>query len=367
MKILSRIILFLIPAGLIISSCEGPMGKSSQDTCMECHNRQVVDLKRAQFEFSQHFQGETFEQGSRTACAPCHSSEGFLFVVENNTPATDYVVDAATASLPGRIDCITCHNEIHTTFTFDDFELTTTEPVPMVMWGGTKTIDISNESANLCIKCHQPRPVTGTAGVINYAALVSAPDAAYNMSTLNYRAGVHYGTEGAMFAGEGGIEFGTGYDREHPHNTAASCATCHMAEPEALSGDHSFIVNFKGCNTTGCHTNMSATNPGYTALVEDFAAQLEALADEINAIGGGNNLLQRDPVDNEYHGYLDIFDRTANPTGYWGAAGNPAFPALTNKQLGAILNFQLLNRDGSNGIHNPGYMMQLLDNTIEAL
>lgn len=370
MKNLQKLAFFLIPCCFIIASCEGPMGPAGRDadeTCMECHNRNVVDRIEVQYTHSEHYHGEAFEEGARTNCAPCHSTQGFLYVVENEVPVTNYVVDAATASLPGRLECYTCHSKIHTTFTFEDFELTTTEPVPMLMWAGEKTLDFGQETSNLCAKCHQPRQVSGQSGVIDYNALVTSPDATYTMSSIGYRTGVHYGTESAMFGGEGGIEFGSGYDRDHPHSSGASCSTCHMAEPEGLSGGHSFIVNFNGCNVQGCHSDMSEEDDDYIEMREEFESQLGILAGLINSIGGGNDLLQRDTTDNEFHGYLDIFDRNANPGGYWGASGNPPFPAITNEQFGAILNFQLLVRDGSRGIHNPEYMMQLLENTIEAL
>ncbi len=370
MKILIRALFILIPAGMIFTSCEGPAGpagRNADESCMICHNRDVVDAIRAQYEHSEHFHGEAFEEGSRNTCAPCHSSQGFLFVVENDVQVTSYVTDAATASLPGRIDCITCHSKIHTTFTMEDFELTTTQPVPMLMWAGAKTLDFPQESSNLCAKCHQPRQVAGPTGTINYAALVSSPATPFTMANIGYRTGVHYGTESAMVGGEGGIEFGGPYTRDHPHGTNAACSTCHMAQPAALTGGHSFYPNFNGCNGTGCHTAMSATNAGYTGLVTQFNTLLTTLGNTINAIGAGHDLLQRDPADNQWHGYVDVFDAAANPTGYWGATGNPAFPALTNEQFGAILNFQLLLRDGSRGIHNPNYMMQLLQNTITAL
>jgi hypothetical protein len=140
-----------------------------------------------------------------------------------------------------------------------------------------------------------------------------------------------------------------------------------MATAEGVTGGHSFTPNFNGCNVSGCHSDMNATNSRFVALTGQFDTQIAALATKINAIGAGHDILQKDPTDNQYHGYLDIFDRTANPTGYWGATGNPAFPTLTNQQFGAIINFQLLARDGSRGIHNPKYIMQLLQNTIAAL
>ncbi|HEX2920663.1 MAG TPA: hypothetical protein VHO50_05805 [Bacteroidales bacterium] len=369
MKNLQKLMSLLIPVSILFISCEGPQGQAGRDaneTCMECHNRDVVDKVEKQYTHSEHFLGEAFEEaGARTNCAPCHTTDGFLYVVEHATPVTNYVVDAATASLPGRLECYTCHSKIHTTFTFDDFELTTTDPVPMLMWAGKKTLDFQAETSNLCAKCHQPRQVAGQAGTINYDVLVSEPNTNYTLSTINYRTGVHYGTESAMNGGQGGIEFGTDYDRNHPHSSTASCATCHMAEPSGVSGGHSFIINFNGCNVQGCHSDMDQNK--VSEFTEEFDTLLETLANELNAIGGANPILQRDPADNEYHGYIDIFDAQANPTGYWGAQGNPPFPMLTNEQFGAFLNFQLLVRDGSHGIHNPDYMMDLLEKTVEAL
>jgi len=114
---------------------------------------------------------------------------------------------------------------------------------------------------------------------------------------------------------------------------------------------------------------MSATNTTFTAAVADVNTKLAALATKINAIGAGHDILQKDPTDNQYHGYFDIFDSSANPTGWWKnpANGTPAFPALTNAQFGAILNFQLVVRDASKGIHNYPYVKKLLENTIAAI
>jgi hypothetical protein len=385
MKTLKKILFFLIPAGVVFASCEGPMGPSGADmnaTCTECHNQSVVEAKAIEYEHSLHYTGEAFEEGTRNACAPCHSHQGFLYVVKNNTPATfvtdpanparfvnSYSVDNATASLPGGISCFTCHSSVHTTYTADDFRpLTTEAPVSLTMWGGAKTIDFAKKDANLCTKCHQPRPVTASTGnVINYASLVSAGSTNYNLSSITYRTGVHYGTQGAMAAGVGGIEFGTGYTNS-AHATKASCSSCHMATPSAMTGGHSFEVNFNGCNVSGCHTNMSATSAMYTSVIADIETKLTELASKINARGAGHDILQLDPEDNHYHGYFDIYDATANPTGYWRnpGLGNVTFPTLTNAQFGAILNYQMVYRDGSHGIHNLPYIKKLLENSLAA-
>ena len=197
--------------------------------------------------------------------------------------------------------------------------LATTAAVPMTMWGGSKTINFSNTTSNLCAKCHQPRPITASSGaLIDYSKLVSDPTTAYNLSSVSYRTGVHYGAHGAMAAGVGGIEFGSGYTNS-AHTANASCTDCHMATPSGLAGGHSFNAagNFAGCNTTGCHSTMSATNATLTAAKADITTKIAELAAKINAIGAGHDILQKDPEDGLYHGYFDIYDAGSNPTGYW--------------------------------------------------
>jgi hypothetical protein len=370
---------------MILVSCEGPMGvagKDANETCKECHNGTVVEAKVLEFEHSVHFEGEAFVRGTSAACAPCHSHQGFLYVAKNNTPATfvadpanpgkflnSYIVDNATTGLPGRISCFTCHSNLHTTYTAEDFRpLTNEAPVSMSMWGGTKSIDFAKKEGNLCAKCHQPRPVTASSGnVINHAILVSEKTSNFNQASIAYRTGTHYGTQGAMAAGVGGIEFGTGYSNS-AHVANASCSSCHMATPTGMTGGHSYIPNFNGCNVSGCHTNMSATNATYTAAVNDIETKLEQLAAKINAIGAGNDILALDSEDNHYHGYFNVYDANSNPNGYWRnpSQGSVAFPALTNAQFGAILNYQLAYRDGSHGIHNYPYIKTLLENSLAA-
>jgi hypothetical protein len=346
----------------------------------------VVQAKAIEYEHSLHFTGEAFEEGTRSNCAPCHSHQGFLDVIQKNTPVTfvvnpsdptkfinNYVASSSALALPGAISCFTCHSSLHKNYASTEFmPLATTAAVPMTMWGGSKTINFTaHTTSNLCSKCHQPRPVTASSGaLIDYSKLVSEPTTVYNLSSVSYRTGVHYGAHGAMAAGVGGIEFGSGYTNS-AHTANASCTDCHMATPSGLAGGHSFNAtgNYAGCNTTGCHTTMSATNATLTAAKADITAKIAELAAKINAVGAGHDILQKDPEDGQYHGYFDIYDAGSNPTGYWKnpANGTPAFPAITNAQFGAILNFQLVVRDASTGVHNYPYIKKLLENTIAAI
>ncbi|HVN57854.1 MAG TPA: ammonia-forming cytochrome c nitrite reductase subunit c552 [Bacteroidales bacterium] len=436
MKNLIKLFSVTVAAGFILASCEGPMGPAGKDgtngtdaneTCKQCHNGTVVESKAVEYSLSKHHTGEAeAEEAGNTGCAPCHSSEGFKFVCSNNIPSTftlnsstgkygnDYATDASHAI--GEFECNTCHSSLHTSYTETDFfPLTTTAAVPMTMWAGAKTINLTqdNGKSNLCIKCHQPRPFTKSntdGNVIDYASLISNKTAIFYDSTtanmannvlkVGYRTHTHYGTVGAICAGVGGIEFpGAASYTSSEHATVASCTDCHMADVSGKAGGHTFsaIGNFNGCNVTGCHANnpvTSSTPDKWTlprnqikTLLATLAGKLKQGGVEImNKNGDATSNLWYGITTNNYDGYLNVFDPVNNPngptyntssfqnpttTGWTSAqkATNAALPKLTlkNIQMGAIINFQLCLREYSLGIHNLNYSYALLQNTIDAL
>jgi hypothetical protein len=423
---------------ILLTGCEGPMGPAgpagkdgtdgtdgadANETCTECHSPESVDLISAQFEFSKHGYGEVyFEEAGNTGCSPCHESEAFKDVVERAVPATfslvgssyvnNYQCSASTAY--GAITCNTCHSSIHSTYGYSDIAaFTTTEPVSMNMWGGAKEIDLTTDgdgSSNLCIKCHQPRPLTNSAtdkNVLDYANLTANPADTFYSPTYagvvlkpGYRTHVHYGTVGAIYAGVGGIEFeGSLSYSSSQHNSLATCSDCHMAPMNGVAGGHTFTAkgSFNGC--TGCHPNLtsSTSDPGHWA---DKRTEIKGLLDELAAelTYDGINILNMNPdaehnlwaslTTDNYDGYLNIYDPVNNPEG---EANNPAgifrnpspgstwtqeqkdhnatLPAivLTNAQMGAIVNFQMCLREFSLGIHNFNYSKALLTNSLAVL
>jgi len=430
------------PAGP--AGADGTNGTDANESCKICHSPASVDLIATQFEFSKHSYGEAaFGESGNTSCSPCHAQEAFKYVVKNNVPATfsadpnkagfsknDYATIPSAAY--GEIGCSTCHSSLHTTYGAADLAFTTTAAVPMTMWAGTKIIDLPQDGgvSNLCVKCHQPRPQTNLQNgqVQDYASLIAKPndlayDANNNTATTNivrpsYRMHVHYGSVGAIFAGKGGVEFGTGYSNSK-HTTEASCIDCHMGDVNGRAGGHTFKVrnsidgtgliatggqndtkwNFNGCNVTGCHIDnkiSAATTTKYWKQTRDeVKKQLEDLAAALTV--GGVEILNRNNdaktnlwaglTKNNYDGYLNVYDPVNNPSyaanNLGGTFQNPssgsftpeqkainqALPklSLTNAQYGAILNFQLCLREYSLGIHNTSYTKTLLANSITAL
>ncbi|MDP4222525.1 MAG: hypothetical protein Q8868_04355 [Bacteroidota bacterium] len=428
----------LLSAAFLISACEGPMGppgangkdgadgKDANETCKLCHNNNVVQAKEVEFQISKHKYGEVaFEEAGTPGCAPCHLSEAFKYVCANNVPSTftlntttgkysnDFVATAMTAF--GDLTCSTCHSSLHTNYESTDFmPLTTTAAVPMNMWKGTKTINLTqdNSFSNLCVKCHQPRPLTtsttlSNGDVIDYNALASNPSTIFYDSSVgnatpnkvvpSYRFHVHYGTVGAIFAGQGGVQFsGTLAYENSAHTTAASCQDCHMTTLSGRAGGHTFsaLGNFNGCNVAGCHSTAitSSSTTFWKNPRADIQALLNSLAAKINSVGGGTDILHSDPstdtnlwaglTTGNYDGYLNIYDPGTNPGGVWrnpAPAGTwtqaqkdtnsalPLFPSLNNAMMGSMINFQLCLREFSLGIHNYKYTKALLQNSLDAL
>jgi len=439
---------FLFIGASIFSACtkEGPMGKTgpagadgkdgvdASTTCTECHNPATVELAATEFEFSKHSYGEAaFEESGNVGCTPCHASEAFQYVCKNNVPST-FTMGAdnrwtnnyntiATAAI-GEITCVTCHSSLHTTYTSADIPaLTTVAPVSMTFFGGAKEINLTQGGgiSNLCVKCHQPRPFTNSntnKNVLNYDSLKNFPavifyDAAQanglNKIKPGYRTHTHYGTAGAIFAGKGGVEFGTGYTNSL-HTTKATCQDCHMSTQTGRAGGHTFVAkgNFTGCNVEGCHIDApitAATTTKYWKQTRDnvksLLDQLAAKLTKVATIDGNTvtvDILNRNKdtesnmwaalTTNSYDGYLNIYDPITNPSvqtynassfqytgtppSTWSQAQkdyNATLPKITlpNAQMGALINFQLCLRDYSLGIHNTTYTTTLLTNTLAAL
>lgn len=442
---MKKITVFMLAAGMMISaasfvmtSCtkEGPQGEPGKDgtngtdaseTCKQCHSPAMVDKVATEFQLSKHSWGTTaFEEAGNTSCTPCHAQKAFVYVCANNVPSTftftggkwvnDYATIASDAI--GAISCFTCHSSLHNTYGTADLALTSTAPVSMTMWGGAKTINLTQDSSrsNLCVKCHQPRPLTCSndpAGrLLNYDSIKNFPNLMMYDSTPgattnkylrpSYRMHIHYGAVGAVVAGMGAIEYpGTVAYTNSPHTTKASCQDCHMADPmTGIAGGHSFNCrnakesalsssttwNFNGCNVAGCHGDdpISATSAKWTNTRTEIKGLLDALATKINAAGGGHNILHSDASSTNlwwgvstgnFDGYLDIYDASSNPNGYWSNpygsgttnAGKPKFPSLKFVQTGALINFQFCLREYSLGIHNTQYVRALLKNTADAL
>jgi hypothetical protein len=336
-------ILFGVVAGLgllLISSCEGPAGiagadgldgKDANENCVQCHNDEVTVLAAiTQASNSGHQMGTAFERNG-TDCAVCHTHQGFLEHLQTGDMAT-----AADISNPLPQGCRTCHY-IHNNYDVTDFALRATEPVELMISG----VEVDMGTSNACITCHQPRvpgpfPVSGGADV----------------SITSSRWGPHHGAQTSMVYGTGGYEIAGSVTYpstpgSHPH-AGAGCVTCHMSEPfGAFAGGHSFSMSYEyhGSETEHLVSCEVCHDPIDSFDLNGASTDVLALVEELKAI------LITEGIYNETTGLLNA------------SSGTPL--VLSPDKAGAVLNFLLVEEDGSHGVHNSKYITALLQNSIE--
>lgn len=345
MKNLIKLISLLFAAGFLFSSCEGPMGPAGANgqngadgidanaTCTTCHNNDaLIETKQAQWAESVHATGENAAYADRTGCVRCHTSQGFL----------EYVAEGSDANIsvptdPMQINCYTCH-KIHTTYTTDDWALTKPGAETLILKYAGASVVYDNGISNQCVGCHQARDVS-PAPVVDGADFVIA----------NNRIGVHHAPMANFLLGKIPFELpGTAYPTSNPHTGDNGCVTCHMATPYGyMAGGHNMgmtysahggpeTLNTNGCLT--CHTTAASVNTLFTALQADVTAKLATLESQLNAAG--------------------IID----------TASGLAIPGTFKANVAlAFLDYDAVVQDKSLGVHNPGYIRALLDNSITAM
>ena len=428
---------------------------STAGNCYECHVHDKYtagvgykgslaekrDNAKQSFEFSKHAEGETaFGEGTNSGCAACHGAQGFDYRIKNNLQPTyvagtapgtftfSFSVDAASSSamsgLPGHIGCFSCHKGNPA----DSMGFVYTDSVKLLFYsmpGKEKFVNLKQNKgkANLCILCHQNRPISqnttaGDGSSVDYPALAANLTGIFYDSTKTTALGGnkisisastigHNGWPGNAFLGKGfgPIEIpGTTPYTNSAHTTVASCNDCHMASPKVISGipvgGHTFNVsasitdtarniNYNGCNTAACHGTSGALTASSTKMrtaIYNQRAKLDQLAELLKYKGlylvaidtaFATDLITRTNLwykftTKHFSGRYNIGTiagtfvvngtSVANPV-----AGAYRFPTLTNGQFACLQAFTVGIREQSGGIHNTQYTNALLSNAIEYL
>ncbi len=337
----------VVSAGLIMASCEGPMGPVGEDGpkgdkgdpgttlgCAECHNSSSpMSAFSAQWSESTHARGGNAAYANRAGCVQCHTSQGFL----------EYLAEGSTANIsvpsnPMQINCATCHN-IHDTYSDADWALTNPGAQTLeVKYAGADVI-WDKGSSNQCAFCHQSRSV-------NPAPTVNGAD--FTIASNGTRIGPHHGPNTNLILGKTPFELpGEAHPTNNPHSTANGCVTCHMSTPYGyLAGGHNMGLMYDshgtetllktGCTT--CHTNATEIDGKVNALTADIEDKMGRLEAQLTEAG------------------------VYNPATGLAKAGTFKANAVL-----AYLNYNTVKEDRSNGLHNPGYIRTLLDNSIATM
>ena len=297
---------------------EGPAGPpgdpASLDvadlSCTGCHDDStLITGKQAAWEMTAHGSGTAFLRGTSSSCAGCHSGGGFSDRIAAGLQPDE--VEAGDPN-PTRQECRTCH-QIHTTYTPDDFALETTDPVDFFAFEG---VTYDGGEGNLCANCHQPR-----------RGIEAAVDGMIEVTSTHW--GPHHGGQGSMILGIAGAGDVEGAPMAH-YDVENTCVTCHMGDTDS----HTWQPQVETCQE--CHSSAESLDiNGVQTEVHALLAQLEEA------------LIARDLLDEE---------------------GHPAVSPLPEQEAYALWNWIYIeHEDGSYGVHNPAYTMDLLMASFEAL
>jgi hypothetical protein len=262
-------------------------------------------------------------------CGPCHSGTvRYKSVILTETVPENEFEGQEPEDLIA-ITCAICHNPHQRTGNATDpgdgrdFQLRypeTAYPTP------TNTIEAATDPTrfNICGQCHHSRGR-------NWTSTSRGPHGSVQSNVY----------VGEMATPDTGDEAGEPLvpSMVHKHIEAREqCATCHMYRKDfgseqapAIAG-HTFQVTFEGCMTTGCHST------GIESRLETFQANVQERLDEIE-------------------------DRLGDPaTWEYSSEGGPMDQSTISdnvKKIRFLLKY--VEADGSRGVHNPDYVLSMLD------
>ncbi|MBI4300261.1 MAG: cytochrome c3 family protein [Chloroflexi bacterium] len=355
-------------------SCHGPGGNAhtqaktfNDGTCTQCHPQQQ------QWKESAHAKKTGYNEihmAEGTSCVECHTGQGFVQVAirgkkaifPNQATATEpaTLVDA-NAQPP--IACATCHDPHAATYPFKaadgslkSLQLRVEGDVAM-----PNGVTVDAEESAVCVKCHANRRD------VTYKAEYLAGSRARS---------THDNTQADIFYGVGQFTFGseTYVNSVHPSLITEGCVTCHMAAnpvagpgPDGKAGTSDDV---KALSVGGHSWNMEADWEGKPVANTAVCAQCHAGLNTFNrtAAGDYDGDGKIEGVQDEVKGLLAVLAAKL-PKDASGVVLSSTISATntTELQRKALWNYYLVNNDGSNGVHNTSFAVQVLQKTYKAL
>lgn len=272
-------------------------------------------------------------------CVRCHDGGAFVEFTKGGSfdrrASTGYSLLTKNA-----ITCATCHNP-------HDGMLRTAPAIGDTLGNGYNYSAVDFGNGKICVNCHKYRRNSGT----------------YVQGNMSNTWGPHYRGAADIFLGENAITFGDTLPNSIGHRmVAGACVGCHMsATPDTGTvardkiGGHSWnmeyhvdslttVDNVSGC--VGCHAGITKYS--------DIVAAFDYDAD------GTNEAFQA-----EVDGLLALIDDVLPPAGpgydRWLIAGDP--DSVNLKMV--FFNYLSVLNDGSRGVHNPKYVISLLQRSID--
>jgi hypothetical protein len=340
-------------------NCHGPgsehtMGGNPQKidisletgVCAQCHDEPWRHNKVAQWENSLHSealwsnsfaQGAASQNNSLANCIRCHDGKGYVNFTKGMTTNTTGMVQASHVT----ITCQTCHdphgNDNHASLRNSPAGTDTLATGFQYTLGGT---------GKLCMDCHKARG--------DIAVQINA--------NMTMRWGPHHSVQTDNLFGRNVADFGTPF-MNSPHMFAVenTCVTCHMTATVDTGnvnrdkvGGHSFSLHNE--ETGYDHTAACVPCHGQRESFQSFTARIDYDEDgQIESV--------RDEIDGLVHLLANVLPPNGVDSISWQDISNSGNVDLKK----AYWNYQMIAYDGSGGMHNPMFAIDVMRKSIMAI
>ncbi|SDY70898.1 hypothetical protein SAMN05444340_11577 [Citreimonas salinaria] len=287
-----------------------------------------------------------------TQCAACHSELGFVDFLGADGSVTG-VVDAP-AAINSPIGCASCHTSA-------------AHDLDTVSFPSGESVGSLGPSA-VCTVCHQGRASTDT--VSGRIENLDEDEVDPDLSFVN----VHDGVAAATMHGaqvRGGYQYlGRDYVGRFEHVPSAStCTACHDPHSTEVATETCLSCH-RGVDTIEAIRTRHHDFDGDGDTAEGIHGEIETLRDRLGeAISDYAAIVAEAPIGYSTEAFPYFFADTNGD----GAidADEAAFPnryqGWTLRLLKAAYNHQFAHNDPGAYVHNPGYVLQLLHDSIASL
>ncbi len=403
-------------------NCHGPgsvhTGTLSYDqaVCFQCHDDTDDEDIPNEWRTSKHAQSLTAAGGFVTqnlGCVQCHVSQEIVAVNFKGLPAT-------TVTDPFPVNCVACHDP-HSVANPNQLRLYGSEAVA----GGSFTLTNVGAGA-ICTMCHTDQTADPNNALQNALSLTGTASAAAAAASAT---DIHNTTAEVFAAGQGFTLVGAGSYaaavQSSPHTTGALsstngqalCVTCHMYHPSYFTlttGNHSFAMSDGLVDDTEacaqCHT-VGTPITAYTNIVTGFDTWVDPAQSSSVPNWDGSQLppcpqgnictAGTEGIQDRVQGLLSVLacaittsasqsctatttDISGSPVPWTitipsgrgranvlspsnGTAGFTFTNTFTQPEIDAVYNYNLVANEGSTGIHNTKFDVELLQKAFKDL
>lgn len=341
-------------------NCHGPAGEHvfgstpkkesiqisiADGACAQCHDEPWRHNKVSEYENSTHseaiwsnsFAQSSGQDNSLGNCIRCHDGQGYVNFTKGLTTNTTGMKQANHIS----ITCATCHDPHGNTNTAS---LRKSPAASDTL--GSGYVYTEGGTGKICMDCHKSRRNVNT----------------YVNTTVSSTWGPHHSTQTDVFLGKGAAAFGTAYNSgNHKYAVVDGCVGCHMTATTDTGtvtrdrvGGHSWKLadeehsydHTKGC--ASCHGNKNSFADFKSAYDYDGDGVIEGVQGEVKGLLK-HLRMALPPVGKDSVSWSDIK-----------ASNN-----LNIKK--AYYNYQLIEYDGSYGMHNFQFAVDVIKKSLDAL